>query len=85
MDTADVSPLLLGWAVSGFGVIAWFVWRRLRVGPMSRGVTIAYAVLLGASAGVIAFVLSHVIAGAIPVGVLVAVIAYVIIARRSAA
>ena len=76
-----VSPLQLGWALAGFGVIAWFVVRRRRLGPMTRGVMVGYAVLLGASATAVAYVMSDSLVGAIPVGVLVAVVAYLALAR----
>lgn len=81
MDTADISPLQLGWALAGFGVIAWFVWRRRRLGPMTQGVSVGYAALLGGSAMAVAYVLSGSLALAAPVGLVVAVAAYVILAR----
>ena len=76
-----VNPLQLGWALAGFGVIMWFVVRRRRLGPMTRGVMIAYAALLGASATAVTYVLGASLPGAIPAGVLVAVIAYLLLAR----
>jgi len=70
MDVAAVSPFQLGWAVMGFGVIAWFVWRRHKVGPMTRGATVGYAALLGGSAAVIAIVLT----GGSPIAILPAIV-----------
>ena len=82
MDTAEIDPLQLGWAAAWFVVIAWFVWRRRRLGPMTRGVMIGYAALLGGSAGAIAYVLSGEPAVAAPAGLVVAVGAYLLLARR---
>jgi hypothetical protein len=78
---AEVSPLLLGWSLTGFGVIAWFVWRRRKVGPMTRGVVVGYAALLGASAAAVASVLSSTIAIGAPVGLIVGIVAFVILSR----
>jgi hypothetical protein len=76
-----VNPLQLGWALAGFGVIMWFVIRRRRLGPMTRGVMVGYAALLGASATAVTYVLGATLPGAIPAGVLVAVVAYLALAR----
>jgi len=76
MDLATVSPLQLGWALAGFGVIAWFVWRRRKLGPMTTGVTAGYAILLGCSGAAVAYVLTNGLALAIPIGLIVAILAF---------
>ena len=76
MELAGVSALQLGWAVAGFGVIAWFVWRRRALGPMTRGVVIGYSALLGGSAAIVAYVLTGGVVLAAPVGLVGAAIAY---------
>jgi hypothetical protein len=81
MDVAEVSPLLLGWSVAGFGVVAWFVWRRRRLGPMTRGVVIGYSGLLGLAAAVIVDVTTAALVGAAAVGIVVGIIAYLILNR----
>ena len=81
MDTATISPLLLGWALAGFAIIAWFVWRRRRLGPMTTGVIVGYAALLGGSAGAVAYVVSGSLAIAAPAGLIVALVSYRLLAR----
>jgi hypothetical protein len=81
MDLPTVNPLQLGWAVTGFGVIAWFVWRRRKVGPMTNAVMLGYAGLLGASAGAVAYVLTSLLAVAVVVGLVVGGVAFTLLRR----
>lgn len=76
-----VSPFLLGWAVMGFGVIGWFILRRRRAGPLTRGVMVGYAAILGGSAGVVALVLTDQTPIALATAVVVGVAAYLWLAR----
>ena len=76
-----VSPFLLGWAVMGFGVIGWFILRRRRAGPLTRGVVLGYSALLGGSAGVVALVLSDQTPIAIVTALVVGVAAYLWLMR----
>ncbi len=81
MDLAAVSPLQLGWSLAWFGVIAWFVWRRRKLGPMPDGVMAAYAVLLGFSVAAIAYVLTSLTAVAVVVGLIAGAIALGLLRR----
>ena len=75
MDLSTVSPLQLGWALAGFAVIAWFVWRRRKLGPMTPGVIAGYSILLGCSGAVVVYVLTGAVGVGIPVGLIVAILA----------
>jgi FtsH-binding integral membrane protein len=82
MDLAAVNPLQLGWAVTGFGVIAWFVWRRRKVGPMTNVVMLGYAGLLGASGAAVAYVVTSLLAVAVVVGLVVGGVALTFLRRE---
>ncbi len=71
-----MTALELGWAISGLAVISWFVWRRRKLGPMTKGVRLGYSILLGCSVAALGFVLSQSIPGAIPLGLVGALVVY---------
>jgi hypothetical protein len=81
MEFASVSPLQLGYGIAGFGVIAWFVLRRRKLGPIPRGAMVGYAALLGCSAGVIGYVLTNSLAVVAVVAIIVGAGAFIALRR----